>query len=249
MADAVLDIIRQVADELSLARPVIVAASTDPQVRQLFALLNSGARFLLRKHDWTVLQSLGTITTSVGAADYSLADFAIGDFERLIPDTVWDRATLRPVRGPLDAVADLAIREGSAAPAAMSRYYRFLGLKHFLGLNPGIRITPTPDAVETIAFGYISKFYARQDGILGLPAFVADTDTSVFDFDLLVKETKWRFLAGKGHNAAGAKDEADELRDLLIGADTGGGVLDLASPLPGTAAITDPAFPEGNWDV
>lgn len=56
MAMNLLQIVVQAANELGLPPPAAVATSDDPQVKQMFALVNRDANDLYQSHDWTELQ-------------------------------------------------------------------------------------------------------------------------------------------------------------------------------------------------
>lgn len=88
-----LQLIQQVTDELALNRPTVVVGSTDPQIRQLLALLNRLGTDLTRQFDWQELNKeyvLRTVayqyqattvagsTTLTGIADTSLLSTRFG---------------------------------------------------------------------------------------------------------------------------------------------------------------------------
>lgn len=58
-----LQIIQDVSDELALGRPSVVIGTTDPQVRQLTALLNRLGRDLVKQFEWQKLDKEYLITT------------------------------------------------------------------------------------------------------------------------------------------------------------------------------------------
>lgn len=58
-----LELIQAVADELALNRPALVIGSTDPQTRQLLALLNRLGSDLARQYDWQELNKEHIFTT------------------------------------------------------------------------------------------------------------------------------------------------------------------------------------------
>lgn len=58
-----LELIQSVADELALNRPALVIGSTDPQTRQLLALLNRLGSDLARQYDWQELNKEHVFTT------------------------------------------------------------------------------------------------------------------------------------------------------------------------------------------
>src|SRR5262249_22225971 len=203
---SLLDIVNRAQDELGLPRSIAVAASTDPQARQLFALANAAGRAILRRHAWGDLIALATITTAAGVADYAVP----ADFARLVPQTHWDRGNRRPIDGPDTPQRDRARREASVGVSPLNRAFRQIRAW-------AIRVFPTPTAAgQTLVYEYVSNRWARGPGGAGQAEFQADTDTSVFNPDLLVRELKWRFRAAKGFAADADKAEADEMLQHLV---------------------------------
>lgn len=58
-----LQLIQQVCDELMISRPQAVVSSQDPQVRQLYALLNRLGTDICRQYDWQRLNREHILTT------------------------------------------------------------------------------------------------------------------------------------------------------------------------------------------
>lgn len=58
-----IELISQVCDELAITRPINVVASVDPQVRQLYALVNRLGSDLSRQWEWQQLDKEHIITT------------------------------------------------------------------------------------------------------------------------------------------------------------------------------------------
>lgn len=212
---SLLDIIKRATDELGLPRPVAVAANVDPQVIQLFAAANAAGRDLMRSHDWSFLQQTGTITTANGTSLYALA----ADYDRMIPDTGWNRSTHWRMVGPDSPQANRELLESSLVQVGVNKRFRLLG--------SNVSIFPTPTAVETLVYEYVSNKWALSSTVTLQTEFLSDTDTSLFDPDLLKAQIKWRFMSSKGMYADGLKGEADGIRDLKISADLGGTILSM----------------------
>ena len=209
-----LQLTQRACDELSLPRSSIVAASTDDMMRTLFALFNAEGAYLMRNYPWSFLQTVGTITTVDGTSDYALAT----DFDRLIPETIWDRTNQRRVYGPEIPAVNRARME-SITQVGIQKFARQVG--------SSLRITPTPDSVTTIAYEYISNKWARKADSTAQTEFLIDSDTSVFNPYLLIAGVKWRFRAAKGLDAVAAKLEYDQLFEELTRNDNGGEVINM----------------------
>jgi hypothetical protein len=72
-------------------------------------------------------------------------------------------------------------------------------------VNPAFRIrgnlfyiSPTPAAVETVAYEYITQNWCRSAALVGQSAWAADTDTGVFDEETTTIGVTWRFKKSKG---------------------------------------------------
>ena len=76
MAMNLLQIVVQAANELGLPPPAAVATSDDPQVKQLFALVNRDANDLYQSHDWTDLQFEFVI--NIGAPSVLIGNVSTG---------------------------------------------------------------------------------------------------------------------------------------------------------------------------
>jgi len=207
---SLLDIVNRVQDELALPRTAAVAASIDPQVRQLYALVNAGGRAIMTKYTWGGLRTLRTFPTVAAQSDYTVP----ADFDRLVPQTQWDRVNMRKLG--VDTPQLMRARlEAGVVQSPFNRTIQQIG-------RTAIRVFPTPTAAgQTLVYEYVSTNWARAAGGIPQPEFQADSDTSVFVPDLHVRDLKWRFLSAKGLPAEAAKLEFDDKLKEAIAAETG----------------------------
>jgi hypothetical protein len=63
MSYSALDLLQQVADELAIQRPTLVIGSTDPNIRQLSALLNRLGADITRQSEWQLMNNEYLIVT------------------------------------------------------------------------------------------------------------------------------------------------------------------------------------------
>lgn len=229
-----LEIVNTAQDELGLPRSSVIAASSDPQDKQFYGAANASGRALMRAHDWAFLQTLGTITTANGTSSYALAS----DYDRMLPDTGWDRTNHWRMSGPDSPQANRELIEGNLVQASTHRRFRLTGSR--------VSIFPTPTDVATLVYEYVSNLWVLDSGSAAFSHFTADTDTTLFDPDLFKAEIKWRFMNAKGMYADGLKAEADNMRDLRIAADLGGTKLSM-EPDGGLPFISLDNVPDGNW--
>ncbi len=181
---ALLSIIQNASDRLGLVRPGSVAASSDQQVLTLLGLAQEEGKTLARRHTWQVLQTEYTFPTVASTASYALPT----GFDRILIDTVFNRTRRRRM------VGDLTPAQWQETQASLVTM-----------VNPAFRIrgslfliSPTPTAVETVAYEYITKNWCQSAGAVGQTAWAADTDTGVLDEELMTLGIVWRFRAAKG---------------------------------------------------
>jgi len=231
-----LEICSRACDELSIARQTSYIGSVTPDARTLLACANSAGRDLMRSHEWSFLHTLGTITTANGTSSYSLAS----DYDRMIADTGWDRTNDWMMVGPDTPQINRYLNESGVAQTGPRKRFRLAGTS--------ITIWPTPTATETLVYEYISNKWARSASSTAQTEFAADTDTTLFDPDLMKLEVIWRYRKSKGMAFDDAMAEAMAVRQSRIAADQGGTTLDLA-PRPGAQFIELENVPDNNWSL
>lgn len=215
-----LTICQNVADTVTIAKPGAIVGINRDDTRKLLVCAKQAGQDLYRSHNWVALQTEHTFSTADGTADYSLPS----DFGRLIGDTVWDRSNYWDMRGGLSPqewqLAKSSILSDSVTTRKRYRIRNVSGTVKF-------SIDPTPDAVESLVFEYVSKNWCETSGGTGQSTWSADTNVGVLDEYLLELGTLWRFLKRLGM-AYG--DEAEEYKrevDRAIARDGGSRVLRL----------------------
>ena len=191
----------------------------------------------MQAHHWTALQTLGTITTSNGTSSYALAT----DFDRMLPDTGWDRTNDVMMAGPDTPQINRYLNESGVAQTSTRKRFRIAGTN--------VTIWPTPTATETLVYEYVSNKWARTSAAAAIDEFTADTNYTVFDPHLFKAEIKWRYAAAHGlQSAEWLKAEADKIRSERIAADLGGGTLDM-NPQASPMFIGADNLAEASWDL
>ncbi len=232
-----LQIVTRSCDELGLVRPGVsgVYASSLPQDRQMLALLNAAGRDLMTDHDWTALIATASVATEVDVGTYTMPT----DFDRLLEGAGWDRTNDFPMTGSITPGRhQYWLSSAVVGPTTRKEYKLFT--------QPGsstFTVHPTPTAVEDLNFLYIRNSWAYS-GSSYVSEFAADTDTTVFEPQLLVKELKWRFRSMKGLDAADLIFECDNYKRKLIGADNAPPALDMTGGYQNDEFFN---IPEGNW--
>lgn len=185
---SLLSIVANAAGRLGLDIPTSVVANTNENVVSMFRLANQEGKALASRYPWQVLIREKTFTTT--AASVQVGAFP-SDFEWIIPDTMYNRSTRRPVSGPVSAAEWQA--DQAHLVTRVSDSFRMRG--------NDILITPTPSAGETIAYEYVSANWVDTSGLDGIAdkvAFTLDLDNPVLDTEIITLGVVWRFLQRRG---------------------------------------------------
>jgi hypothetical protein len=176
--------------QAALGQPTLstVVGNTDPAAILMRRLSTEGGKTVAKRHHWTALTTEKTFTTTAAAAQ--VASVAT-DFERIIPETMFNRTKRRRVYGPIDNAEWQRIQ--SSLTTYVEHCYRIRGSG-----TASILITPTPTAGDTIAYEYISKNWCQTSLLVGQAAWAADTDTSLLDEELHALDLIWRWRQAKG---------------------------------------------------
>lgn len=185
---SLLSIIQSAADRLGLTRPSSVISSPDENAKILLGMAQEEGKALADRHTWQALQTEYTFSTANGTASYALPT----GFDALIKDTVFNRTSRRRM------VGDLSPAQWQETQASLVTM-----------VNPAFRIrnnlfyiSPTPTAVETVAYEYVTKNWCQSSGGTGQTEWAADTDTGLLDEELTKLGVIWRFKAKKGFDYA-----------------------------------------------
>lgn len=218
----VLSVIQDACDRLSLTRPSMVVTSADLQVRQLFGLLKEGAEALSKyggqdgDMGWQALTVEQTFIT-VAQAEQTNSPVP-ADFRRFIPNSFFNRTTNRPISGPL---TPQQWQQKQARPSISQVYLAFRQRQgDFL-------ISPTPTAGETIAYEYVSKYWAVSSAGQAKATFTSDDDTSYLDEELLILDLKWRFKEAKGLDYGEDMATFERAKLAAFGSDGGATALNI----------------------
>jgi hypothetical protein len=231
-----LQICQRASDELSIVRQTAYVGGSTPDSRTMLACANAAGRYLMRAHDWGALQTVGTVTTVNGTSTYALAT----DYDRMIADTGWDRTNDWMMVGPDGPQINRYLNESGVAQTGPRKRFRLQGTN--------IVIWPTPTTAETLVYEYVSNKWAYSSGGTAQTEFEADSDTTIFDPDLMRLELKWRYRASKGHPHDDEKEEARIMREQKIASDLGGTTITM-SPDPASQFIELDNYPDNNWTL
>lgn len=197
-----LQIITDASVELGLTPPTTVVGSTINTVARMLAMSNAEGADLAESADWTVLQRLHSFATVASTDEYALPS----DYSRLLHDTEWDRTTAAPIVGPLTPQVWQTIKSGSIGSVTASNRYRIM--RSTSATSRKFVVDPTPSAVETLVFEYISNGWcSNAAGSSVADVWAADTDLSLLDHRLMVLGVIVRFKRSVGLDFASEADE------------------------------------------
>lgn len=234
--DTVSNVINKVLLELALADSSVsdVYASTDAVVVHLRALLEALGQELAQMRPWTHLQQEETVTTVVGTQSYALP----ADYVAMLPQTAWNRSTDLEMAGPATPQVWQLLRSTDTI-SSTNYFFRVQGNRLYLD--------PTPTAVETLAYEYVSAYWVQPSGETAPTSETpsANTDVLWFDRRLLVSGLKLRWLEAKGFDTSAAQRAFDGVLSAAMGNDGAHPVLHLAP----SVRRHGPSLPETNWGV
>lgn len=239
-----LQICQQVAREIGAPAPSVIAGNTDQTAVQLLAAAQTEGKTLAKgvnpagfgRHNWQALRKEQTFTTSNGVNSYALSTIVTdGDYDRMEPDTWWDRTNDRP----MNLVAPQEWQQVTSGIGASAGICRRILLR-----GNAILVYPTPSSADTLAFEYISNQWCESSGGTGQTAWAMDTDVPKLDDYLLTLGIKWRFLAGQGEAYAEEKAEYERQVNAAMSADQSSTVV---SHMPSSRGIAFPVLPETGY--
>ena len=240
MGDLTLaELVTEAAQGCNIPAPdTVIAATSDLDAQLFLRFANEAGRRLVRRHPWNQLITEKTYTT-VGAALQTSAIPA--DFDRMIEGTLWNRTLAERYVGPLNSQQWQAQQiEVGGSPVG-----------YFMLRGSNLYVVPTPTAGQTAAFEYVSKFWVISDGTgsADQTSFEDDTDTNVFDDEVMVLELIWRWKAHKGLEYGEDFRKAEEAIEERIGSDQPMTILNMGGNRVLEGPPYDPTYPDASWDI
>jgi hypothetical protein len=152
--------------------------------------------------------------------------FAIpSDFDRFVDRTHWDRTQRWELIGPMSPQEDQWVRSGIVSTGPRRRWRQ-------VGRAPNtFRIWPPPSTNDTpsvLSWEYYSNAWVQTAGGYYTARMTADTDTALFDENLMVLGLKWMFFQAKGFQYQEVKQMWDRAADAELARDGGAQTLSMA---------------------
>lgn len=233
---SLLTIIQTAADRIGFVTPTSGVGSSDETSKQLVGLAGQEVAELARAHPWQALVKEKTFTAT---ATEEQADAVPEDFDRFIPNTMYNRSRLRIVAGPLTAQEWQDLKGRSAVVVYDA----------FRQRGNALLFQPVPTAGQVYAYEYISKYpVVSQDGATFRRTFADDNDAPLLDDELVTLGVMWRFLRAKGLDYSEAFRSYELMKKQLMARDGGQRGVNLAKnadPL----SPRYPLVPDSNWNI
>lgn len=235
---SLLEIIQGVCRKLGLNQPASVIGSNDRNINQLQEIANEEGQELADGYEWQILNFEVQFYASATESQGNLNDIVDGNLGWILNNTIWNRTTVRPLFGPLDA-AQWQQMKARLAAGPFSQY-RIRGNE--------LLFYPAPSAGDDCYFEWISKdFCQNAAGTESYREWNADTDVSILDSRLISLGIVWRWKQLKGLDY-----QKDELKYRIAveqakGRDSTKPVLSLGEGLQNNFLITTNNLPDGSF--
>ena len=228
MRATALKIIQTVAAETGLPIPITLA-STDAGTVQLVALLNSAGYESCIYYPWEFLQEKQIITGDGVTAAFPLP-----------PDYLYQ---VDNTGNALDAPNSLF---GPITPQVWSynETNLMVGITTMYQIRDSLmQFNPIPPAGVVYQWYYV-RYTWVLDATGSFKAEVTkDDDVPLFDWMLIVKYIKMKYMNAKGLNSAPVTNEFNNIWNSLMGKDTGAPVLNTAA----VSFVNYGNLPQGDW--
>ena len=166
-----------------------VTASSDDNMRQIFALANKELVSLSFRKTWPVLVKDALIVTVAGQADYDMPV----DVHHLVNPSVYNASQYYMVKGNLQPMEFMRYAQRLVGPNSPCTGYRVQQKSKKITLVP----TPTSDG-EQVMYFYVSSNLVKDSTGNEKALFSQDDDVPIIDQDLIELGLNWRWRQKKG---------------------------------------------------
>lgn len=233
----ILSMVQNACRIMDLESPSTVIGNTSQShVAVLLGLANQEGKELARRAAWSILTKIQTFTSLASEEQTGMLP---SDFDRMIPETFYNRTRKRQVLGPLSAQE----WEAQKAITATVLYdsFRIRG--------GAVQMIPTPVAGMTYAFEYVSsKWCQNSGGDTQYTEWTADTNVGLLDEELMKLGLLWRFRQSKGLDYAESFRTYETQVEQAISRDGGRRVINMSN----RTLYDRPRYPgvtEGSWSL
>lgn len=232
---SLLTVCQEAAAASGFDKPSSIISSADKTAIQLLTLVKIAAEQMSKEKNWSELVSEHTFTLSTADQDYALP----ADFRWIVPNTTWDRTNDRIVINPISG-EEWQFLKAWTTVAGLNRRARIRNGQ----LEFEQTITST-DNGKTIAFEYLSSYWAESAAGTAKATFTLDTDLCRLDEQLLTLALVWRFRRAKGLSY---EDERQEYMEQVMLSKAGdGGARRLTMGRRSSNVPENPNVPESGY--
>lgn len=212
---SLLTIVQKACQRIKIDVPNSVVGNTDEDIVQLLGLANEEGEELAARGQWSGLVQEQTFTQTTAALQGTLDSNGVmtqDDYDYILGDVMWNRTTTLPVLGNVDS-RDWQTLQAFPVTGPYQQY-KIRGNQLYFDPVP-------PNATDTIAFEYVSKFWCEDSGGTGQEEWLADDDVSRLDERLMILGLRWRWKAAKGLDYAEEFNTYERRVLNAMGRDTG----------------------------
>lgn len=216
MPATLLKIAQRIAARVPLAKPTAIVGQVDQTaIGLLEAIVSAGEALRDDATNWSLLTTETTFDTVISQDSYDLA----ADFHSFIDRTIWDVDNFREMRGSLTPGEWQTVKNSLIGSSSFRRRYRIKADNNV----DKFFIDPTPSiADETILYEYKKKNWIIT-GAGEAEEFAADTDTTLFNDQLMILGGLGRYLDIHEFPSDDIWDEYDTMHDVIAARDKGPG--------------------------
>ena len=185
---SLLTLTQRFCERTNLNSPSTVMGTTDPQIKQIKALLEEEGADLSGRGDWQELTNEATHTTLAQENQGAIDTIASNGFRYIKNGTIWDR----DLRLPVYVISDVDWQQVKATVVTGPRYQA--------RIRGGDLISnPAPVAGNTWAFEYMSyNWLTDSGGTIYKEHFTDDGDLMLLPERILLAGLRWRWKKEKG---------------------------------------------------
>jgi hypothetical protein len=216
--------------------PNTIVGNTDINARRLLRAAQRVGSDLVTRAAWSVLRTQATFTAVPGEAQPGTVP---SDFDRMIPETLWDRTNRMLIAGPVP----------SARWQSLTATWPGNGPDRWFTLRgTAIAIFPGMQGGEAMAYEYVSRNFCETAAGIDQPRWSADTDVERLPSEVFTLGVVAFFLQAQGLPYADqmAAYEARVVRSLAND-DPASGVLSSGDLFGGQRNWT--GTPSAGWGI
>lgn len=199
-----LTICQDAADDIKITRPQTIVGNTSTEAQSLLRAAQKVGKRLMSAYAWQILRGEQTFTSVATETQTAILP---SDFDRIIPETLWDRTDMVLISGPISATE----WQGKKA-----HQYSDTRNPKFILRGGIIAVQPTLSAGHTLAFEYVSNLWCQSAALAGQTRWAADTDTAKIDEELITLGVTFEYLDSDGLPSAKAAAAYQERYKLLV---------------------------------